>query len=74
MLGIPVDKFNCITCHMGNGSSFTAVKGGKSYDTSMGMTPLEGLVMERVAAISMPGFPASWQPTPILALPILIRH
>ena len=45
MLGIPVDKFNCITCHMGNGSSFTAVKGGKSYDTSMGMTPLEGLVM-----------------------------
>ncbi len=45
MLGIPVSEFNCITCHMGNGSSFTAVKGGKSYDTSMGMTPLEGLVM-----------------------------
>ncbi len=45
MLGIPLDQFNCITCHMGNGSSFTAVKGGKSYDTSMGMTPLEGLVM-----------------------------
>ena len=45
MLGIAKDQFNCITCHMGNGSSFTAVKGGKSYDTSMGMTPLEGLVM-----------------------------
>jgi acetate kinase len=45
ILGIDKDKFNCITCHMGNGSSFTAVKGGKSYDTSMGMTPLEGLVM-----------------------------
>ena len=45
MLGIDKDKFNCITCHMGNGSSFTAVKNGKSYDTSMGMTPLEGLVM-----------------------------
>jgi acetate kinase len=45
MLGIDQDKFNCITCHMGNGSSFTAVKDGKSYDTSMGMTPLEGLVM-----------------------------
>ena len=45
ILGIPVGQFNCITCHMGNGSSFTAVKGGKSYDTSMGMTPLEGLVM-----------------------------
>ena len=45
ILGIAKDKFNCITCHMGNGSSFTAVKDGKSYDTSMGMTPLEGIVM-----------------------------
>ena len=45
ILGIAKDKFNCITCHMGNGSSFTAIKGGKSYDTSMGMTPLEGIVM-----------------------------
>ena len=45
LMGIAKDQFNCITCHMGNGSSFTAVKGGKSYDTSMGMTPLEGLVM-----------------------------
>ena len=45
MLGIAKERFNCITCHMGNGSSFTAVKNGKSYDTSMGMTPLEGLMM-----------------------------
>jgi len=45
LLGIAKHQFNCITCHMGNGSSFAAVKGGKSYDTSMGMTPLEGLVM-----------------------------
>ncbi len=45
ILGIANDEFNCITCHMGNGSSFTAVKNGKSLDTSMGMTPLEGLVM-----------------------------
>ena len=45
ILGIAKDQFNCVTCHMGNGSSFTAVKDGKSYDTSMGMTPLEGLVM-----------------------------
>jgi len=45
LLGIAKNQFNCITCHMGNGSSFAAVKGGKSYDTSMGMTPLEGLVM-----------------------------
>jgi acetate kinase len=45
ILGIASDQFNCITCHMGNGSSYTAIKNGKSYDTSMGMTPLEGLVM-----------------------------
>jgi acetate kinase len=45
ILGIAKDQFNCVTCHMGNGSSFTAVKGGKSFDTSMGMTPLEGIVM-----------------------------
>ena len=45
MLGIAKGQFNCITCHMGNGSSFTAIKSGLSYDTSMGMTPLEGLVM-----------------------------
>ena len=45
ILGVAKDHLNCITCHMGNGSSFTAVKEGKSYDTSMGMTPLEGIVM-----------------------------
>jgi acetate kinase len=45
ILGKDLDSFNCITCHMGNGSSFTAIKNGKSYDTTMGMTPLEGLVM-----------------------------
>lgn len=36
---------NVITCHLGNGSSISAVKDGKCYDTSMGLTPLEGLVM-----------------------------
>ena len=39
------DKVNLITCHMGNGSSITAVKKGKSFDTSMGLTPLEGVLM-----------------------------
>jgi acetate kinase len=39
------DKIRLITCHMGNGSSITAVKDGKSFDTSMGLTPLEGVVM-----------------------------
>ncbi|MDR2506521.1 MAG: acetate kinase [Candidatus Accumulibacter sp.] len=45
ILDIPKDKFNCISCHMGNGSSFTAIRNGDSIDTSMGLTPLEGLVM-----------------------------
>ena len=36
---------NAITCHLGNGCSITAVRGGKSVDTSMGFTPLEGVVM-----------------------------
>lgn len=40
-----VDKVKAITCHLGNGSSITAVDGGKSVDTSMGLTPLQGLVM-----------------------------
>lgn len=41
----PFDSFNCITCHLGNGSSITAVKGGQCVDTSMGLTPLAGVVM-----------------------------
>jgi len=44
-LGKKLEDFNCISCHLGNGSSIAAVKGGKSIDTSMGFTPLEGLVM-----------------------------
>lgn len=44
-LGKDVNDLNVITCHMGNGSSITAVKNGQSYDTTMGLTPLEGLVM-----------------------------
>ena len=41
----PVDETKIITCHLGNGSSVSAVKGGKCIDTSMGFTPLEGLPM-----------------------------
>lgn len=40
-----IRKLKIITCHLGNGASIAAVKGGLSVDTSMGMTPLEGLVM-----------------------------
>ena len=45
LLGKDVSELNIISCHLGNGSSITAVKDGKSYDTSMGLTPLEGLIM-----------------------------
>ena len=45
IMGKNPEDLNIITCHLGNGSSVTAVKGGKCYDTSMGLTPLEGLVM-----------------------------
>ncbi len=45
LLGKDVSEVNLISAHLGNGSSITAVKNGKSYDTTMGMTPLEGLVM-----------------------------
>ena len=44
-LDIPADQFNGIVLHLGNGASVTAIRGGKSVDTSMGLTPLEGLVM-----------------------------
>ncbi len=45
LLNIDIEKQKIITCHLGNGASVAAVKYGKSYDTSMGMTPTEGLVM-----------------------------
>ena len=45
MLGRPLSELKMITAHLGNGSSATAIDGGKSIDTSMGFTPLEGLLM-----------------------------
>ncbi len=44
-LNKPPSKISLITCHLGNGCSITAVKNGKSVDTSMGFTPLEGVLM-----------------------------
>ncbi len=44
-LGRPADALNFITLHLGNGASATAIRNGRSVDTSMGMTPAEGLVM-----------------------------
>ena len=45
MLGKPIETLKLISCHLGNGSSVTAVDGGKSVDTSMGFTPLAGVLM-----------------------------
>ena len=44
-LGVATDEVNLVICHLGNGASATAVAGGRSVDTSMGLAPLEGLVM-----------------------------
>jgi len=45
LLKEPIEKLNMITCHLGNGCSMAAVKGGVSIDTTMGYTPVEGLLM-----------------------------
>ena len=45
LMGQDIADLRIVTCHLGNGASLAAVKGGKSIDTSMGFTPLEGLVM-----------------------------
>lgn len=45
MVGKPYEELRTIVCHLGNGASICAVKNGKSIDTSMGLTPLEGLIM-----------------------------
>ncbi|MDO4432076.1 MAG: acetate kinase [Aerococcaceae bacterium] len=45
IIGKPFESLKIITCHLGNGASITAIKDGKSYDTSMGFTPLAGITM-----------------------------
>ena len=45
LLGKKPEEVNIVTCHLGNGSSIAAVKNGKCYDTTMGLTPLEGIIM-----------------------------
>lgn len=45
ILGRPIESLRLISCHLGNGASIAAIEGGKSIDTSMGFTPLEGVVM-----------------------------
>ena len=55
MLEVPLGKINLIVCHIGNGASITAVRHGESIDTSMGMTPIAGLVMGTRAGDIDPG-------------------
>lgn len=45
MLGLAAEDANLVTCHLGNGASLAAIRGGRSVDTTMGFTPLEGLLM-----------------------------
>ncbi len=45
LLNKNIEDLNVVTCHLGNGASITAIKGGKSVDTSMGFTPVDGLIM-----------------------------
>lgn len=45
LMGMPLEDTKIIVCHLGNGASISAVKGGKCIDTSMGLTPLEGIPM-----------------------------
>jgi acetate kinase len=54
-LKLPAEKLRIISCHLGNGASITAIEHGRSVDTSMGMTPLEGLVMGTRAGDLDPG-------------------
>lgn len=45
IMGRPIEELKIVTCHVGNGGSITAVDGGKCVDTSMGFTPLDGIIM-----------------------------
>ena len=53
--GLDINNSKIITCHIGNGASITAVLNGKSFDTSMGFTPVDGLVMGTRCGIVDPG-------------------
>ncbi|HON18956.1 MAG TPA: acetate kinase [Salinivirgaceae bacterium] len=55
MIGVDMEKVNIITCHLGNGASVAAIKNGKSVDTSMGFTPVDGLMMGTRSGAIDPG-------------------
>jgi acetate kinase len=55
LLGVPIEELRIVTCHLGAGASLAAVQGGRSVDTTMGFTPLEGLVMATRSGSLDPG-------------------
>jgi len=55
MVGRPLEELRIVTCHLGAGASLAAVKGGRSVDTTMGFTPLDGLVMATRSGSIDPG-------------------
>src|SRR5207253_5914164 len=55
LLERPIDELRIVTCHLGSGASLAAVAGGRSVDTTMGFTPLEGLVMATRSGTVDPG-------------------
>ena len=55
LLGRPAEELRMVTCHLGGGASLCAVRGGRSVDTTMGFTPLEGLVMQTRSGSVDPG-------------------
>lgn len=55
LLRRPLEELRIVTCHLGGGASLCAVRGGRSVDTTMGMTPMEGLVMQTRSGSVDPG-------------------
>ena len=64
LLGRPPGELRLVTAHLGNGCSLAAVRGGVSVDTTMGLTPLEGLVMGTRSGDVIPGCSATWPKRP----------
>ena len=54
LLGLPVESARLVVCHLGGGSSVTAVRNGRSVDTTMGFSPLEGVPRRHAPARSIP--------------------
>jgi acetate kinase len=61
LLGKPLEDLRLIACHLGNGCSLAAIAGGRSIDTTMGFTPLEGLMMGTRSGSVDPGLLLYWQ-------------